>query len=80
MYMPKVNRLLLIGVTATLGREDLIVVQARAALVNEELTEAQLDEMVLFLAFYVGWCNSGPLHSGVIKARQQFQDAGTGSR
>lgn len=74
------RRLLLIGVTATLGREDLILVQATAALVNNELTETQLDEMVLFLAFYVGWCNSGPLYSGVLKAKQQFQDKGVEGR
>lgn len=74
------RRLLLIGVTATLGREDLILVQARAALVNDEMTEAQLDEMVLFLAFYVGWCNSGPIHSGVIKAKRERREAGVGDR
>ncbi|MDB5700759.1 MAG: oxidoreductase [Sphingomonadales bacterium] len=67
------RRMLLIGVTAMLGRADLIEIQIKAGLINGELTVAQLDEMSLFLAFYVGWCNSGPLYSGILKAKRAVE-------
>ncbi len=69
------RRMLLIGVTATLGRADLVEVQIKAALTNKELDDAQLEEMSLFLAFYVGWCNSGPLYAGILKGQKAFREA-----
>jgi alkylhydroperoxidase/carboxymuconolactone decarboxylase family protein YurZ len=62
------RRLLILGVTATLGRADLIQVQVQGALANRELTAEQLHEAVLHLAYYVGWCNATALYQGVTAA------------
>lgn len=62
------RRLLVLGATAALGRSDLIRVQVRGALANAELTAEQLDEMVLQLAFYVGWGNATEVQRGVAGA------------
>lgn len=72
------RRLLVIGATAMLGRPDLIEVQVKGALVNGELDKAQLDEIALHLAFYVGWGNSTALirgfHAALASAGTQAQD------
>ncbi|MGA6159943.1 carboxymuconolactone decarboxylase family protein [Stenotrophomonas sp. NPDC087984] len=62
------RRLLTMGVGASLGRTDLIRIQARGALHNHELTPDQLREAVLHLAYYVGWCNATAAHQGVTDA------------
>ncbi|WP_086847610.1 carboxymuconolactone decarboxylase family protein [Amycolatopsis kentuckyensis] len=49
------RRLLLLGVIAALGLEDIAAIQVKAALQNEELDAAQLREVVVFLTHYVGW-------------------------
>lgn len=59
------RRLLVIGATAMLGRADLIETQVTGALENGELTKAELDEIVLQLAFYVGWGNSTSVMQGI---------------
>ncbi|HEV7935294.1 MAG TPA: carboxymuconolactone decarboxylase family protein [Actinomadura sp.] len=59
------RRLLVIGATAALGRADLIEIQVRGALANEELTAEELREAVLHLHYYVGWGNGTQLHNGV---------------
>jgi 4-carboxymuconolactone decarboxylase len=59
------RRLLVIGATAALGRADLIEIQVRGALANDELTAEQLREAVLQLQYYVGWGNGTQLHQGV---------------
>ncbi len=59
------RRLLVIGATAALGRADLIEVQVKGALENGELNKAELDEMVLQLAFYVGWGNATAVLRGI---------------
>ena len=59
------RRLLVIGATAALGRADLIEIQVRGALANDELTAQQLREAVLQLQYYVGWGNGTQLHNGV---------------
>jgi 4-carboxymuconolactone decarboxylase len=69
------RRLLVIGVTAALGRADLIEVQVNGALENGEFTKAELDEIVLQLAFYVGWGNSTAVMQGIGAAlRRQATD------
>jgi 4-carboxymuconolactone decarboxylase len=50
----------LTAVTAS-GRRDLAEIQINAALLNEELTEAELKEMAVFLTHYLGF----PLGSGL---------------
>ncbi|MCW2863652.1 MAG: hypothetical protein JWP48_5360 [Actinoallomurus sp.] len=59
------RRLLVLGATAALGRADLIEIQVRGALANDELTAEQLREAVLHLHYYVGWGNGTQLHTGV---------------
>lgn len=62
------RRLLVIGATAALGRADLMQIQVEGALVNQELTTDQLNEVVLHLAFYVGWGNATAAHRGISAA------------
>ncbi len=49
------RRLLLLGALAATGNVDVAEIQAGAALGNEELTPEQLNEIGLFLCYYVGW-------------------------
>jgi 3-hydroxyisobutyrate dehydrogenase-like beta-hydroxyacid dehydrogenase/alkylhydroperoxidase/carboxymuconolactone decarboxylase family protein YurZ len=58
------RRLLVIGATAQLNRPDLIEIQSLGALINGELTEDQLQEAVLHLAFYCGWPNATSVSKG----------------
>lgn len=62
------RRLLVMGATAALGRADLMQIQVQGALVNQELTKDQLNEVVLHLAFYVGWGNATSAHRGISAA------------
>jgi 4-carboxymuconolactone decarboxylase len=59
------RRLLVIGATAALGRADLIEIQARGALQNDELSPGELREAVLQLHYYVGWGNGTQVNRGV---------------
>lgn len=59
------RRLLVLGATAALGRADLIEIQVRGALANDELTAGELREAVLQLQYYVGWGNGTQLNNGV---------------
>jgi len=68
------RRLLVMGVTAALGRGDLVKIQAKGALENGEFTPDQLNEMVLQLAYYVGWCNAGSIAKGVAEAIREQTD------
>jgi 4-carboxymuconolactone decarboxylase len=54
------KRLMTLSVVTALGLQDLAEVQVNAALQNDELTEAELKEMAIFLTQYVGF----PLASG----------------
>ncbi|MGK2316792.1 carboxymuconolactone decarboxylase family protein [Gordonia rhizosphera] len=49
------RRLLLLGALAGSGQVDVAEIQAGAALGNGELTPGQLEEVALFLCYYVGW-------------------------
>lgn len=49
------RRLLLLGALAGSGQVDVAEIQAGAALGNGELTPEQLEEIALFLCYYVGW-------------------------
>lgn len=64
------RRLLVIGVTATLGSAELIEALITGAILNGELTDEQIDEIPLFLSFYAGWGKAGPLMSGVEAAKK----------
>ncbi|MGB3303927.1 carboxymuconolactone decarboxylase family protein [Gordonia sp. (in: high G+C Gram-positive bacteria)] len=49
------RRLLLLGALAANGHVDIAEIQAGAALGNGELTPEELNEIGLFLCYYVGW-------------------------
>ncbi|GII05102.1 carboxymuconolactone decarboxylase family protein [Planobispora takensis] len=49
------RRLLLIGVLAGQGLNDVLDIQIPAALSNGELSPAELREVAVFLTHYVGW-------------------------
>jgi 4-carboxymuconolactone decarboxylase len=59
------RRLLVMGATAALGRADLIEIQARGALENNELSPGELREAVLQLHYYVGWGNGTQVNQGI---------------
>lgn len=63
------RRLLVLGATAMLGREDLVQVQMTGALLGGDLTEEELEEACLQLAFYVGWGNMSATFRGVQMAK-----------
>jgi 4-carboxymuconolactone decarboxylase len=62
------RRLIVMGATTAMGRADLLEVQVRGALVNEELTESELYEAALHLMYYVGVGNAGALHRATVRA------------
>ena len=49
------RRMVLLGVIGALGEKDTFAIQAKAALKNEELTPAQLREVLITLANYAGY-------------------------
>ncbi len=49
------RRLLLIGVLAGQGLNDVLDIQIPAALANAELTPEELREIAIFLTHYIGW-------------------------
>ncbi|KGB83806.1 MAG: carboxymuconolactone decarboxylase family protein [Confluentimicrobium sp.] len=63
------KRLMVIGVTAGLGRADLIATQIAGALANDELSEAELAEIPRFLMYYVGAGNASAVFQGIQTAK-----------
>jgi 4-carboxymuconolactone decarboxylase len=63
------KRLLTLGATAMLGRADLVEIQVLGALANGEFTEAQLEQIPLFLLFYAGAGNTTSLFRGIEAAK-----------
>ena len=61
------RRMILFGVIGALGEKDTFGIQARAALKNEELTAAQLREVLIMLANYAGY----PRAAGLIGVVEQ---------
>ena len=55
LRMALVGIVILLGALAASGQVDVAEIQAGAALGNEELTPEQLEEIALFLCYYVGW-------------------------
>ncbi|GAA2528816.1 NAD(P)-binding domain-containing protein [Winogradskya humida] len=62
------RRLLTLGVAASVGRADLVQIQAAGALAGGDVTPAQLQEAVLQLGVYVGWCNATATYQGITAA------------
>lgn len=59
------RRLLLIGILAAGGRFDVLDIQLDSALRLGELDEAQLREIVIFVAHYAGWPTAATLNGRV---------------
>lgn len=55
------RRLLLLGALTAQGNSDVADIQVGAALANRELTPEALEEIVVFLCYYVGWPNGTKL-------------------
>jgi 4-carboxymuconolactone decarboxylase len=63
------KRLLVLGATSMLGRQDLIEIQMMGALANDEFTVEQLQQIPLFMLFYAGAGNTTVLFRGIETAR-----------
>ena len=61
------RRLVLIGLTAGSGLEDVAALQLETALNLGELEEADLRYLVTFLAHYAGWPRAARLNSEIEK-------------
>jgi 4-carboxymuconolactone decarboxylase len=61
------RRLVTMGITAALGRDDLLELQLGGALANGELDEEQIGEMVNHIAHYAGW----PMASVAIRGAER---------
>jgi len=59
------RRLLLIGLLAGQGADDVLGIQVPAALANQELDAEALREIVIFLCHYAGWPQGARLNSVV---------------
>jgi 4-carboxymuconolactone decarboxylase len=62
------RRLLLIGMLAGQGADDVLGIQVPAALANGELDAEALREIVIFISHYAGWPNGARLNSVVENA------------
>src|SRR5690348_5008346 len=62
------RRLLLIGMLAGQGADDVLGIQVPAALANGELDAQALREIVIFICHYAGWPNGARLNSVVESA------------
>ena len=70
------RRLLLLGAIAAQGEHMTFSIQAKAALVNGELTPEQLREVLIFLVHYVGYPRASGLIGLVEKAIKEAGAAG----
>ncbi len=61
------RRLFTLGITAMLGRADILETQILGALENKEFTPEQLRELVLHSCYYAGWGNGTVLQAVVEK-------------
>ena len=68
------KRLMVLGATAMLGRADLVEIQMTGALLNEEFTDEQLDQIPLFLLFYAGAGNTSALFRGMEAAKARVAE------
>lgn len=59
------RRLILIGMLAGQGADDVLGIQVPAALANGELDAEALREIVIFVSHYAGWPNGARLNSVV---------------
>ena len=70
------RRLLLIGMLAGEGADDVLGIQVPAALANGELDAEALREIVIFMSHYAGWPNGARLNSVVESAIAKAERSG----
>ena len=70
------RRLLLIGMLAGQGADDVLGIQVPAALANGELDAEALREIVIFISHYAGWPNGARLNSVVESAIAKDERSG----
>jgi len=68
------KRLMVLGATTMLGRQDLIEIQMTGALINEEFTEEQLALIPHFMLFYAGAGNTTALLRGMEAAQARVAE------
>ena len=73
------RRLLLIGLLVGRGIDDLLDLQIRSALLNDELTPDELREVVILLTHYAGWPRGAKLNNQVEAANAAHEAAGDGA-
>ena len=73
------RRMMLLGVISALGEWSVLPIQLDAILSNEQLTEEQLREIVIFLTHYVGWPRASSLNRIVEERISAHRGAGTKS-
>jgi 3-hydroxyisobutyrate dehydrogenase-like beta-hydroxyacid dehydrogenase len=59
------KRLLVIGATTMLGRQDLLEVQVRGGIIGQEFSVEQLRQIVRFLHYYASWENGSSIQMAV---------------
>ncbi|MEU6035680.1 carboxymuconolactone decarboxylase family protein [Actinomadura sp. NPDC047616] len=67
------RRLLLVGVLAGQGLNDVLDIQIPAALANGELSPDELREIAIFLTHYVGWPLGSRLNVQIEKLIAKYQ-------
>jgi len=68
------KRLLVLGATTMLGRQDLIEIQMMGALGNNEFTEEELALIPHFMLFYAGAGNCTSLVRGIEAAKARLAE------
>ena len=67
------RRLLVLGVLAADGLDDVVSLQADTTLAKSELSADELREIVIFLTHYVGWPTGAKLNTVVEAAISRHQ-------
>ena len=68
------KRLMVLGATIMLGRQDLLEIQLTGALANDEFTEEQLELLPHFMLFYCGAGNTTALVRAIAGAKERFAE------
>ncbi|WP_092800380.1 carboxymuconolactone decarboxylase family protein [Rhodococcus globerulus] len=69
------RRLLLLGAITAQGQTDVAKIQINAAILNEELTEKQVEEAAIFLCHYTGWPLATGLNNALISVKSDRRKA-----
>jgi 4-carboxymuconolactone decarboxylase len=64
----KERRLIAIGVIAALGESATFEIQIKSALAKGELTREQVQEIMVFIVYYIGYPRASGLHGALARA------------